>query len=179
MDCSLPGSSIHGFSGQEYWSGLTFPSQGIFLTQGLNSGLPYRGQTLYHLSHQGISHQLHALHIAHQQIGPGLQGSVLAWAAEDIHEVNGPKTRHPSPAAVPHLSLQGLMRLSRKRKEPWPRLNFPLIYIPKYNTKIYDCDKLEKECQLPEINWMWKRVSIEEKGSKRSKARIFRSTDFK
>ena len=42
-----------GFSRQECWSGLPF--QGIFLTQGLNSGLPHCGQTLYHLSHQGIS----------------------------------------------------------------------------------------------------------------------------
>ena len=25
-DCSPPGSSIHGFSRQEYWSGLPFPS---------------------------------------------------------------------------------------------------------------------------------------------------------
>ena len=26
MDCSLPGSSIHGFSRQEYWSGVPAPS---------------------------------------------------------------------------------------------------------------------------------------------------------
>ena len=26
MDCSLPGSSVHGFSRQEHWSGLLFPS---------------------------------------------------------------------------------------------------------------------------------------------------------
>ena len=26
MDCSLPGSSVHGCSRQEYWSGLPFPS---------------------------------------------------------------------------------------------------------------------------------------------------------
>ena len=25
MDCSLPGSSVHGFSRQEYWSGFPFP----------------------------------------------------------------------------------------------------------------------------------------------------------
>ena len=25
MDCSLPGSSVHGFSRQEYWSGLPLP----------------------------------------------------------------------------------------------------------------------------------------------------------
>ena len=28
MDCSPPGSSVHGFSRQEYWSGLLFPSPG-------------------------------------------------------------------------------------------------------------------------------------------------------
>ena len=26
MDCSLPGSSVHGILRQEYWSGLLFPS---------------------------------------------------------------------------------------------------------------------------------------------------------
>ena len=26
MDCSLPGSSVHGISQAEYWSGLPFPS---------------------------------------------------------------------------------------------------------------------------------------------------------
>ena len=26
MDCNLPGSSVHGFSRQEYWSGVTLPS---------------------------------------------------------------------------------------------------------------------------------------------------------
>ena len=42
-----------GFSRQEYWSGLPFPSLGIFLTQGLNLGLPHCKETLYQLSHQG------------------------------------------------------------------------------------------------------------------------------
>ena len=28
MNCSLPGSSIHGIFKQEYWSGLPFPSPG-------------------------------------------------------------------------------------------------------------------------------------------------------
>ena len=28
MDCSLPGSPVHGFFRQEYWSGLKFPSPG-------------------------------------------------------------------------------------------------------------------------------------------------------
>ena len=30
MDCSLPGSSVHGIF-QEYWSGLSFPSPGDLL----------------------------------------------------------------------------------------------------------------------------------------------------
>ena len=34
MDCSLLGSSIHGFSRQKYWTGLPFPSPG---------DLPYSG----------------------------------------------------------------------------------------------------------------------------------------
>ena len=48
-----------GFSRQEYWSVLPFPSPGdlsdpgIFLTQGSNPGLLHCRQTLYPLSHQG------------------------------------------------------------------------------------------------------------------------------
>ena len=49
--CQAPPSM--GFSRQGYWSGLPFPSPGIFPTQGLNPGLPHCRQTLYHLSHQG------------------------------------------------------------------------------------------------------------------------------
>ena len=29
MDCSLPGSSVHGFSRQEYWTGVPLPSPGL------------------------------------------------------------------------------------------------------------------------------------------------------
>ena len=31
MDCSPPGSSVHGTSQEEYWSGLPFPSPGDLL----------------------------------------------------------------------------------------------------------------------------------------------------
>ena len=40
------------FSRQEYWSGLPFPSQGIFPTQASNPGLPYYRQILHRLSPQ-------------------------------------------------------------------------------------------------------------------------------
>ena len=36
INCSPLGSSVHGFSRQEYWSGLPFPTPRIIPTQGLN-----------------------------------------------------------------------------------------------------------------------------------------------
>ena len=76
MDCSPPGSSIHGiFQARALeWGAIAFSNglyssynsagqntgvgslcllQGIFPTQGLNPGLPHCGQMLYHLSYQG------------------------------------------------------------------------------------------------------------------------------
>ena len=41
------------FSGQGYWSGLSFPSLGDLLTQGSKPGLPHCRQILYCLSPQG------------------------------------------------------------------------------------------------------------------------------
>ena len=54
MDCSPPGSSVHGIS--QAWIlewVASFLLQGIFPTQGLNPGLPHCRQTLYCLSYQG------------------------------------------------------------------------------------------------------------------------------
>ena len=54
MDCSPPSSPIHGDSpGKNSGMGCYALLQGIFLTQGLNPGLPHCRQILYHLSHQG------------------------------------------------------------------------------------------------------------------------------
>ena len=56
MDCSLPGSSIHGiFPRKSTGVGFDFLLQRIFLTQGSNLGLPHCRQTLYHLNRQGSS----------------------------------------------------------------------------------------------------------------------------
>ena len=47
MDCSPPGSSIHGIlqARKLEWSAISF-SRGSFPTQGLNPGLPHCRQTL-------------------------------------------------------------------------------------------------------------------------------------
>ena len=53
MDCSPPGSSVHGDSpGKNTGVGCHALLQGIFLTQGLNPGLLHCRQILYCLSHQ-------------------------------------------------------------------------------------------------------------------------------
>ena len=51
VTCQAPPSM--GFSRQEYWSTLHFLLQGIFPTQGSNSGLPHCRKILYQLSHKG------------------------------------------------------------------------------------------------------------------------------
>ena len=51
-----------GFSKQDYLCRLPFPSQGIFPTQGLNPGLLYCRQKLYHLSYLNPSKWLACRH---------------------------------------------------------------------------------------------------------------------
>ena len=57
MDCSPPGSTVHGFPKEEHWSGFFpwsghFPLQGILKTQRQNLGLLHCRLILYWLSHQ-------------------------------------------------------------------------------------------------------------------------------
>ena len=53
MDCSPPGSSVHGASpGKTIGVGCHALLQGIFPTQGSIPGLPHCRWILYHLSHQ-------------------------------------------------------------------------------------------------------------------------------
>ena len=56
MDCSLPGSSVHGILQARILEWVAIPvSRGIFPVQGLNLDLLHCRQILYHLSHQGSS----------------------------------------------------------------------------------------------------------------------------
>ena len=58
MDCSLPGSSVMGFSRQEYWIVLPFPSPGDLPNQGSNLGLLHCRQTLLPSEPPGRSNQV-------------------------------------------------------------------------------------------------------------------------
>ena len=54
MDCSPPGSSVHGVLQVRILEWIAIPfSRGIFPMQGLNLGPHCCRQILYHLSHQG------------------------------------------------------------------------------------------------------------------------------
>ena len=55
MDCSPPGSSVHGILRVRILEWVAIPfSRGSSRPQGSNPGLPYCRWNLYHLSHQGI-----------------------------------------------------------------------------------------------------------------------------
>ena len=60
VDCSLPGSSVHGFSRQEYSSGLPFPSPGDPPNPGVEPRFPGFNcrQILYQLSYEGSPRDL-------------------------------------------------------------------------------------------------------------------------
>ena len=53
MDCSTPGSSVHGILSKNTRVGCHFLLQEIFPTQGLNPGLQHCRQIIYYLCHQG------------------------------------------------------------------------------------------------------------------------------
>ena len=72
-----------GFSRQEYWSGVPFPSPGDLPDPGTEPGLPHRIQTLYRLSHQGEPREV----VKPTQVGPPSH----RWEAADL----APPTRHP------------------------------------------------------------------------------------
>ena len=57
MDCSLPGSTVHGISQQKYWSGLLSPPPGIFPTQGLNRVSCIAGRVLAKILSQALRQQ--------------------------------------------------------------------------------------------------------------------------
>ena len=70
MDCSPPGSSVHGDSpGKNTGVGCHALLQGILSTQGSNPGLTHFEQILYRLSHQGSPYRSTNCFLMWQHIG--------------------------------------------------------------------------------------------------------------
>ena len=97
--------SSMGFSRQKYWSGVPFPSQRIFPTQGLNPGLPHCRQTLYPLSHQEsplcdpMNHCMPGLPV-HHQLPEFTQTQVhqVSDAIQPSHLLSSPSPPAPNPS---------------------------------------------------------------------------------
>ena len=74
MDCSPPGSSVHGDSpGKNAGVGCHAPLQGIFPTQGSNPSLPHCRRILYRLSHQGSPSLKHGMSLLRRGPSPPRQ----------------------------------------------------------------------------------------------------------
>ena len=87
MDCSPPGSSVHGdSSGKNTGVGCHNLLQGIFPTQGSNPGLPYCQQILYHLSPLGSPRILEwvAYPSPEDLPDPGIEPGSLALQADSL-----------------------------------------------------------------------------------------------
>ena len=61
MDYSLPGSSVHGFSRQEYWNGLPFPSPGDLPNPGIKPGSPALQEDSLPTGYERNPYSLHIL----------------------------------------------------------------------------------------------------------------------
>ena len=81
MDSSLPGVSVHGDSqGKNTEMGCHALLQRIFLTQGLNPGLPHCRQILCYLSHQGSPPSFFSTHLVVVELSTIKSGSVISTA---------------------------------------------------------------------------------------------------
>ena len=79
MECSPPSSSVHGDSPDKNTTASCHALlQGIFPTQGQNSGLPFCRWILYHLSYQGIPTPGSSVHI-NSLFYLKIHGVILLW----------------------------------------------------------------------------------------------------
>ena len=93
MDCSPPGSSVHGISQARIpipkGMGCHSLLQGIFLTQRLNPGLLHYRHMLYHLSHQGSPYTVESYAV--------VKHNVNAWQFSCFHGSGRNKNRRNIP----------------------------------------------------------------------------------
>ena len=73
-----------GFSRQGHWSGLPFPSQGVFPNQESNPGLLHCRQILYQLSYKGSQFYHWTTRNAQQQWGTPVMG-ISPWSFHCCH----------------------------------------------------------------------------------------------
>ena len=113
MDCSLPGSSVHGDSpGKNTGVGCHAFLQRIFLTQGSNPGLPHCRRILYHLNHKGSPRRLEwvAYPFSRASSQPRNSTGVSCIAGGFFSHKGSPRilewVAYPSPADLPDPGIE-------------------------------------------------------------------------
>ena len=106
MDCSPPGSSVHGNSpSKNIEMGCHALLQGIFPTQGSNLGLPHCRRILYHLSHQESPNTRNGFLIHLTKL---LLSLFPKWGNWGSQSVTGPDSqRNPTKVSCCETSLVG------------------------------------------------------------------------
>ena len=83
MDCSLPGSSVHGISQAHTGEGCHFLLEGIFLTQGSNPHLLHWQAVSLPLSLQGSWVYIH-LYLYIEMISRTCNGKGIGWLGMEV-----------------------------------------------------------------------------------------------
>ena len=79
MDCSLPGSSVHGIFRQEYWSGLPFPPPGDLPNAGIKPVSPALAGVCFGTVPPGKSHVEKRPTLIHGLCAQSLQSCPTLW----------------------------------------------------------------------------------------------------
>ena len=117
MDCSPPGSPVHGYSpGKSTGVGCHFLLQGIFPTQGSNLGLLHCRRILYHLSCQGWLNSVPCQLCAHYTSVSSDLGAVLGTLP--TLTVNLPGTIQD---LVPTQQMKGRLNNLPRVIQVWPK----------------------------------------------------------
>ena len=141
MDCSLPGSSVHGISRPEYWSGLPFPSPGdlpdprikpefLRLLHRLVGSFSLVGILCAVLSHSVVSDSLRPpWAVAHQApLSLGIpEAGILEWVVmPSSRRSSHPRDRTTSPT----LQADSLpAELTKEARKPPVSRNYPFLQI--------------------------------------------------
>ena len=137
MDCSPPGSSVHGDSpGNSTGVGGHAFLQGIFPTQGSNPGLSHYRRILYRLSHQGRPRILEWVTYSFSRGSSWPRNrSRVSYTAGGFFTTSAAREAHWIPNKCQTLSFALITECNMDR--PCPSLHRAYILVAQWNNK---CD---------------------------------------
>ena len=96
-----------GLSGQDYWSGLPFPSPGDLPDSGMEPGSPALRQILYRLSHQGSPGLMLRMELNHRRDSGIWAGALGTQGPSCILSTDAPSLGHSREHFAPEGSVCG------------------------------------------------------------------------